>query len=95
MLRSDRLHVKYPLVNFPKYEKSLCELGICYLVSADMFDVDFYKTKVKMADGAAHLFKSFVSKELGGVLRAKERRKEKGKKKARYDEEAENIPPLS
>jgi hypothetical protein len=39
------LQVKYPLVNFPKYKKNLCELGICYLVSADMFDVDFYMEK--------------------------------------------------
>jgi hypothetical protein len=62
------LHVKYPLVNFPKYKENLCKLGICYLVSADIFDVDFYMEKAKMADGAAHLFKNFVSEELGSVL---------------------------
>ncbi|KAF8493760.1 hypothetical protein F5888DRAFT_1636507 [Russula emetica] len=88
----DQLHGRYPSVDFPQYKKSLHELGICYLVSADMFDADFYVKKAKMVEGAAHLFKAFVSKELGNIVQARGRRKEKGKKRARYDED-ENITP--
>lgn len=91
----DQLHGKYPSVDFPQYEESLRKLGICYLVSADMFDADFYVNKVKMVEGAAHLFKAFVSKALGNAVQARERRKAKGKKRARYEEIDENMPPVA
>ena len=68
---------------------------ICYLVSADMFDTGFYVEKAKMSEGTAHLFKAFVSKKLGNVVQARERRKEKGKKRARYDNGDENVVPVS
>jgi len=90
-----QLHGRYPSVNFPQYEESLRQLGICYLVSADMFDAGFYVEKAKMSEGTAHLFKAFVSKKLGNVVQARERRKEKGKKRARYDNGDENVVPVS
>jgi hypothetical protein len=90
----DQLDAKYPAVNFPQYEETLRTLGICYLVSADIFDGEFYVREARMGYGAAYLFKEYVSKELSKVLRARERRKTKGKKRARPDDDdVENIAP--
>jgi hypothetical protein len=90
----DQLDARYPAVNFPQYEETLRTLGICYLVSADMFDGEFYVSEARMGHGAAYLFKEYVSKELSKVLRARERRKAKGKKRARPDDEdVENVAP--
>jgi hypothetical protein len=76
----DKLHKRYPALDFPQYEESLRALGISYLITADMFSTEFYIHKVKMADGVAQLFKLSVSIELENIVRVGEGRKKKGKK---------------
>jgi hypothetical protein len=76
----DKLHKRYPALDFPQYEESLRALGISYLITADMFGTAFYIHKVKMADGVAQLFKLSVSIELKNIVRGGGERREKGKK---------------
>ena len=68
----DQLHRKYLALNFPQYERSLHKFGITYLVTANMFNADFYIEKVGMPDGAAVLFNECVSKEFNDIFLARE-----------------------
>jgi len=82
-------------MNFPQYVEKLKNHGIFYLPTAAHFSVRFYEEKVGMSEGSAYTFQSCVSKSHTKVELAKERRKAKGKKKARAhdsDENQENVP---
>jgi TPR repeat protein len=89
------IHSHYPAMNFPQYVEKLKNHGIFYLPTAAHFSVRFYEEKVGMSEGSAYTFQSCVSKSHTKVELAKERRKAKGKKKARAhdsDENQENVP---
>ncbi|KAG1900469.1 uncharacterized protein F5891DRAFT_1227204 [Suillus fuscotomentosus] len=89
------VHSHYPAMNFPQYVEKLMDHGIFYLPTAAHFSVGFYEDKVGMSEGSAYTFQSCVSKFHMKAELAKERRKAKGKKKARAhdgDENEENTP---
>lgn len=88
------LHARYPACNFPQYENPLRAHGIHYLVTAGMFDSSFYTNKIGMNEGAASLFCESVTRDL---YNATQRRRSKGKKRARIatSDEAENEPPVA
>ncbi|KIM75599.1 hypothetical protein PILCRDRAFT_13514 [Piloderma croceum F 1598] len=63
----DVLHARYPAFDYPKYAVPLQRLGIHYLITASMFDVMFYITRVGMVVGAAHMFCAWVDMEMQQV----------------------------
>ncbi|KAG1899087.1 uncharacterized protein F5891DRAFT_981471 [Suillus fuscotomentosus] len=77
------VHSRYPAMNFLQYAGKLKDRGILYLPTATGFDIRFYQSKIGMPEGTALTFQRCASKAHMRVERAKERRKTKGKKKAR------------
>jgi len=86
----DTLAAKFSALDYHQYEDRLHSLGISYLITAAMFDAEFFVSRVGMPDGAARLFHWQVFKEMDRADRAKQRRKAKGNKRARVmtDEKA-------
>ncbi|KAG1828010.1 hypothetical protein EV424DRAFT_1537012 [Suillus variegatus] len=91
------VHSRYPAMNFPQYVDKLKDRGIFYLPTAAHFGIRFYEEKVGMSEGSAYTFQSCICKSHERAELAKERRKTKGKKKARAhgNGNEENIPPNS
>ncbi|KAG1893199.1 uncharacterized protein F5891DRAFT_1196729 [Suillus fuscotomentosus] len=91
------VHSRYPAMNFPQYVDKLKDRGIFYLPTAAHFGIRFYEEKVGMSEGSAYTFQSCICKSYERAELAKERRKTKGKKKARAhgNENEENIHPIS
>ncbi|KAG1876120.1 hypothetical protein C8R48DRAFT_768961 [Suillus tomentosus] len=89
------INSRYPAMQFPQYAAALKEHGILYLPTAVHFSRKFYAQKVGMSEGAALTFHARVCKAHMKEERAKARRKAKGKKKARSDnEDKENSQAL-
>lgn len=100
------LAIRYPNINFQKYEKALQLNGISHLDVAAKFDASWYTSpaKIDMSAGEAALFKEWVLKEMvkreDTKRNKKEARKVRGKKRVRVsspekDEGNENIPPIA
>ncbi|KAG0696980.1 hypothetical protein DFH29DRAFT_879011 [Suillus ampliporus] len=90
------VHSRCPALNMFQYIRKLKNHGIEYLMTAARFNMQFYEDKVGMPAGAAYTFHNCVSKAHMKAERVKERKKAKGKKKARApcgDKDEENIPP--
>ncbi|KAG2049222.1 hypothetical protein BDR06DRAFT_1012328 [Suillus hirtellus] len=81
------IHSCYPAMQFLQYVTALKEHGILYLWTAVHFSSKFYAQKVGMSEGAVLTFHTCVCKAHMKEERARVRRKAKGKKKARTDNE--------
>ncbi|KAG1842136.1 hypothetical protein C8R48DRAFT_679116 [Suillus tomentosus] len=78
-----KIDLCYPALNFLQYVDKLKRRGIFYLPTAAHFGIRFYVEKVGMSEGAAYTFHTHVCKARMKEERARARRKEKGKKRAR------------
>lgn len=89
------IHSRYPAMNLPQYSSMLKEHGIFYLPTATHFSGRFYMEKVGMSEGAAFTFHTGVCNAHMKYVRAKARRKAKGKRKAQSDnKDKENLQAL-
>jgi hypothetical protein len=86
----DALHARYPAFDYPKYEEPLRSLGVHYLITASMFDVTFYITRVGMVVGAAYMFCAWVEKEMRVNLGG---RGQRGPVRVVYGGDMENNKP--
>ena len=83
------IHTEFPSYNFPKCKPQLMDHGICYPITALMFNPMFYTEKIRMNKGEGNLFSMWVQKE---VKKADELEKGEGKgKKCAWVEDSENI----
>jgi hypothetical protein len=73
------IHSRYPAMNLPQYSKMLKEHGIFYLPTAAHFSGKFYMENIGMLEGAAFTFHMGVCNAHMKEVRAKARRKAKGK----------------
>lgn len=58
------LHVKYPVLNYLRFQESLQALGINYLATAAILDASFFMRKVGMSRETAHIFCDAVITEI-------------------------------
>lgn len=79
----DKLHAGFPEYNFPKFRSQLIAHGIHYLLTASLFNPQFYIENVGMNHGQSAFFCLWVEKEMKKVREDKEQRMDKGKKRAR------------
>lgn len=95
------ISVRYPDLNFHKYENTLRSLGVVYLDVAAQFPTSWYTDpeKTGMSEGEATLFQEWVTREMVKQEKEKRKRREihKGKKKVRMSspENDENASPVA
>ena len=86
------INAKFPSHDFLKFRAQLIDNGIHYLITASLFNKQFYCENVGMTHGEAVLFCEWVQKELRKFRKVKEKRRVKGKKRAQMNHDSdENI----
>jgi len=92
----DSLHAKYPLLNYAQYEDQLQHHGISYLVTAAVFGVEFFITRVGMKREAANIFCKWVKKEHKRAQKARKSKRECHQKKRPEgsEEDKQNVTVL-
>ena len=58
------IHTEFPSYNFPKCKPQLMDHGICYPITALMFNPMFYTEKIRMNKDEGNLFSMWVQKEV-------------------------------